>query len=69
MEQPNDLQVLLDQSPEAVKLDLQGHPVSRSFDDTWESMTIDQQLADTLPSDSQDCSAEVDMEESKLLDN
>ena len=69
VEQPDNLQVQLDQSSEAVELDQQGHPVSCSFDETCESMTVDQLLADTLPSDCQDCSEEVDMEESELLDD
>ena len=65
---------MLDQSTAAAELDQQGLPVSCSFDDaldTLESLTIEQQQADTLdeniPDVSQDCDLEFDNEASNAL--
>ena len=61
LDQPNDLQVQPDQPSVAGQLDQQGHPAF-SFDETCDNMSEDQLLADTLLSDSLDCSEGVDME-------
>ena len=69
--QPEDLLVMLGQPTAAAEFDQQGLPVSCSFDDALESLTIEQQRADTLdenfPDVSQDCEVEFDNEASNAL--